>query len=71
MSIQDSEKKIQKLTEQRDELKLELQRLRRPPLFIGTLCTMFKNGKAIVKSSTGPLFAVEVDSTIPREKLNP
>jgi ATP-dependent 26S proteasome regulatory subunit len=32
---------------------------------------MLKNGKALVKSSTEPLFAVEVDSTIPREKLIP
>ena len=51
-----------KLEEERDNLKLELQKLRQPPLFTGTLQEILENGKAIVKSSTGPSFVVVVDS---------
>lgn len=60
-----------KLEEERDNLKLELQKLRQPPLFTGTLQELLENGKAIVKSSTGPSFVVVVDSSIPKELLTP
>ncbi|MHA1213872.1 MAG: proteasome-activating nucleotidase [Candidatus Hodarchaeales archaeon] len=60
-----------KLEEERDNLKLELQKLRQPPLFTGTLQEILENGKAIVKSSTGPSFVVVVDSSIPRSTLSP
>lgn len=60
-----------KLEEERDNLKLELQKLRQPPLFTGTLQEILENGKAIVKSSTGPSFVVVVDSSIPNELLTP
>jgi proteasome regulatory subunit len=60
-----------KLEEERDNLKLELQKLRQPPLFTGTLQEILENGKAIVKSSTGPSFVVVVDSSIPKELLSP
>ena len=60
-----------KLEKERDNLKLELRKLHQPPLFVGTLCSMLENGQAIVKSSTGPLFAVVVDSSIPPELLIP
>ena len=65
------EVRIQKLNEERDNLKLELQKLRQPPLFVGTIHSLLDNGKAIVKSSTGPLFAVVVSSSIPRDLLIP
>lgn len=70
-NTQDFEKTIQKLTQEKDALKLELQKLRQPPLFVGTIHSLLDNGKAIVKSSTGPLFAVVVDSSIPRDLLVP
>lgn len=60
-----------KLEEVKDNLKLELQKLRQPPLFVGTIQSLLASGKAIVKSSTGPLFAVVVDSSIPRDLLVP
>ncbi|MFX0085484.1 MAG: proteasome-activating nucleotidase [Candidatus Hodarchaeota archaeon] len=60
-----------KLEEERDNLKLELQKLRQPPLFTGTIQEVLDNGKAIVKSSTGPSFVVVIDSSIPKELLNP
>lgn len=66
---QDYEVMIQKLQEERDALKRELQNHRRPLLFGGTVRTMLESGKAIVKSSTGPLFAVVVNESIPRELL--
>ncbi|NHJ02279.1 MAG: AAA family ATPase [Candidatus Heimdallarchaeota archaeon] len=58
-----------KLEEERDNLKLELQKLRQPPLFTGTIQEILENGKAIVKSSTGPSFVVVIDSSISREEL--
>jgi len=60
-----------KLEEERDNLKLELQKLRQPPLFTGTLQEVLDNGKAIVKSSTGPSFVVVVDSSITDDILTP
>ncbi len=60
-----------KLEEDRDNLRLELQKLKQPPLFTGTLLEVLDNGKAIVKSSTGPSFVVVIDSTIPKETLVP
>ena len=60
-----------KLEEDRDNLRLELQKLKQPPLFTGTLLEVLGNGKAIVKSSTGPSFVVVIDSTIPKDILVP
>ena len=60
-----------KLEEERDNLKLELQKLRQPPLFTGTIQEVLENGKAIVKSSTGPSFVVVIDSSIPQGLLTP
>jgi proteasome regulatory subunit len=60
-----------KLEEDRDNLRLELQKLKQPPLFTGTLLEVLDNGKAIVKSSTGPSFVVVVDSSIPQNTLLP
>jgi proteasome regulatory subunit len=60
-----------KLEEDRDNLRLELQKLKQPPLFTGTLIEVLENGKAIVKSSTGPSFVVVIDSSIPQDSLLP
>ena len=60
-----------KLEEDRDNLRLELQKLKQPPLFTGTILEVLDNGKAIVKSSTGPSFVVVIDSSIPKEQLLP
>jgi proteasome regulatory subunit len=60
-----------KLEEDRDNLRLELQKLKQPPLFTGTLLEVMDDGKAIVKSSTGPSFVVVIDSTIPKDTLLP
>ena len=60
-----------KLEEDRDNLRLELQKLKQPPLFTGTILEILDDGKAIVKSSTGPSFVVVIDSSIPKDKLLP
>ncbi|MCK5183687.1 MAG: proteasome-activating nucleotidase [Candidatus Heimdallarchaeota archaeon] len=60
-----------KLEEDRDNLRLELQKLKQPPLFTGTILEVLDDGKAIVKSSTGPSFVVVIDSSIPKDKLLP
>ncbi|MCK4849342.1 MAG: AAA family ATPase, partial [Candidatus Heimdallarchaeota archaeon] len=60
-----------KLEEDRDNLRLELQKLKQPPLFTGTILEVLDSGKAIVKSSTGPSFVVVIDSSIPKDMLLP
>jgi proteasome regulatory subunit len=45
------EREIRKLTS-------ELDRLKTPPLIVGTILDVMSNGKMIIKSSTGPKFVV-------------
>jgi proteasome regulatory subunit len=49
--------KIQQERELR-KLKSELERLRTPPLIVGTIVDALENGKVVVKSSAGPNFVV-------------
>lgn len=49
--------KIQQERELR-KLKSELERLRTPPLIVGTIIDSLENGKVVVKSSAGPNFVV-------------
>ncbi len=49
--------KIQSERETR-KLKSELERLRTPPLIVGTIIDALENGKVVVKSSAGPNFVV-------------
>ncbi len=62
---------LSKLEKETQSLRTELDKLRQPPLITATIIEMMGNDKAIVKSSTGPNFYVNVASTIPREKLQP
>lgn len=62
---------LSKLEKETQSLRTELDKLRQPPLITATIIEMMGDDKAIVKSSTGPNFYVNVASTIPREKLQP
>ncbi|TET08357.1 MAG: AAA family ATPase, partial [Candidatus Thorarchaeota archaeon] len=52
-------------------LRTELEKLRQSPLITATVVEMLDDGRAVVKSSTGPNFVVHVASSISRDRLSP
>jgi proteasome regulatory subunit len=52
-----------------NSIRIELERLRTPPLFSGSILELLDQGRVIVKSSTGPTFVVQVAGRIPTEEL--
>lgn len=52
-------------------LRMEFERLRAPPLIAATLLDVLPDGRAIVRSSTGPHFVVSVSQFIAPEDLKP
>lgn len=51
--------------------KTEIEKLLSAPLIEAVLIQVLDNGKAIVKSSTGPNLVVEIMDNVPRESLKP
>ena len=60
-----------RLEKETQTLRTELEKLRQSPLITATVVEMLEDGRAIVKSSTGPNFVVHVASSIPKEKIQP
>jgi proteasome regulatory subunit len=60
-----------RLEKETQTLRTELEKLRQSPLITATIVDMLEDGRAIVKSSTGPNFVVHVSSSIPMDKLEP
>ncbi len=58
-----------RLEKETQTLRTELEKLRQSPLITATIIDMLEDGRAIVKSSTGPNFVVHVASSISRDKL--
>ncbi|MCQ2070969.1 MAG: proteasome-activating nucleotidase [archaeon] len=52
-------------------IRTELERIRSPPLIIGTLRDVLPNNKVVVKSSTGPDFIVSISQHIDEKDLVP
>lgn len=50
-------------------LKAELERLKQPPMIIGTVNDLLPNGKVIVRSTTGPDFIVDISTGVDRSAL--
>ncbi|HEY9205173.1 MAG TPA: proteasome-activating nucleotidase [Candidatus Methanoperedens sp.] len=63
----------QKLKYERElrQLKSELERLKTPPLVIGTVIDALENGKVVIRSSTGPQFVVGASQLINNSELMP
>ena len=55
-----SESELFRLQKDLTRVRTELERLRSPPLIIGSLKDVLPDGRVIVKSSTGPDFIVSV-----------
>ncbi|MGC9434694.1 MAG: proteasome-activating nucleotidase [Methanomicrobiales archaeon] len=53
------------------KLKSELERLRTPPLIIGTITDVLEENRAIVRSSAGPRFLVRTPQLVDREQIKP
>ncbi|MHA1905778.1 MAG: proteasome-activating nucleotidase [Candidatus Thorarchaeota archaeon] len=60
-----------RLEKETTTLRAELEKLRQSPLITATISEMLEDGRAVVKSSTGPNFVVHVSSSISKEKLQP
>lgn len=64
------EAEIVRLQREVKRLKTELDRLRYPPLIVGTVRDILTDGRLVVKSSTGPDFVVNSAETVEHEKLS-
>ncbi|TFF87074.1 AAA family ATPase [Candidatus Thorarchaeota archaeon] len=60
-----------RLEKETQTLRTELEKLRQSPLITATVIDILEDGRAIVKSSTGPNFVVHVASSISRDRLHP
>lgn len=66
-----SESELFRLQKDISRLRNELERLKSPPLIIGSLRDVLPNNRVVVKSSTGPDFMVSVSEYVPQEDLIP
>ena len=60
-----------RLERELNALRMEIERLKYPPLIAATVTEILSDGRVIVKSSTGPNFVVHVSPMVPREKIHP
>ena len=54
-----------------NNLKVELERLRSPPLFMGTIVELLDNKTAVVRSTTGPNLVVSISRQVDVNNLKP
>jgi proteasome regulatory subunit len=66
-----SEGELFRLQKDLSRVRTELERLKSPPLIVGSLRDVLPDNKVVVKSSTGPDFIVSVSEYIPPEDLIP
>jgi proteasome regulatory subunit len=66
-----SEGEVFRLRKDHSRIRSELERLKSPPLIIGSLRDILPDNKVVVKSSTGPDFVVSISEYIPQEDLVP
>ena len=64
-----SESELFRLQKDISRLRNELERLKSPPLIIGSIKDVLPNNRVVVKSSTGPDFVVSVSEYIPESDL--
>ncbi len=58
-----------RLQDENEKLKKELNRMKLPPLLIGSVEDIVDERRIVIRSSTGPSFLVYTSEHIPREKL--
>ncbi|MFW9980390.1 MAG: proteasome-activating nucleotidase [Candidatus Thorarchaeota archaeon] len=60
-----------RLEKETQTLRTELEKLRQSPLITAIISEILDDGRAVVKSSTGPNFVVHISSSISKDKLQP
>ncbi|HIP84157.1 MAG TPA: AAA family ATPase [Methanothermococcus okinawensis] len=65
------QREIIQLKKENEILKRELDKLRIPPLILGTVTDKVGKRKAVVKSSTGPSFLVNISQFVDHEEIVP
>lgn len=66
----EEDKKIKFKRETR-KLRSEIERLKKPPLVVGTVVDVLENQKLVVKSTTGPKFVVDGANVIEEKDIEP
>ncbi len=69
--MKDEEDKKIKFKREVRKLKSELERMKKPPLVVGTVLDVLNNDKIVVKSTTGPKFVVDGSNLIDEEEIQP
>ncbi|MFP4185486.1 MAG: proteasome-activating nucleotidase [Candidatus Natronoplasma sp.] len=62
---------LERLKKETKELKKEVARLKKPPLLVGQVKELLPEDKAVIESSTGPDFIVNVADFLPNNNLQP
>jgi proteasome regulatory subunit len=62
---------VRSMTKEVQRLTVELEKVKHPPLIVGSVLDLLVDGRAVIKSSTGPNFVVPVADFVNREKLTP
>ncbi len=62
---------VRAMTKEVQRLTVELEKSKHPPLIVGSILDILVDGRAVVKSSTGPNFVVPVADFVNKEKLTP
>ena len=62
---------LERLKKETKELKKEVARLKKPPLLVGQVKELLPDDKAVIESSTGPDFIVNVADFLPNNDLTP
>lgn len=62
---------IQNLKRETKRLTLELEKMRHPPLIVGTILDVLVDGRVVIKSSTGPNFVVPVADFVDKVDIVP
>ncbi len=60
-----------RLERELNDLKSEYEKLKSPPLVAGEVLDVLQDGRAVVKSSSGPKFLVEVSKFLENEEITP
>jgi proteasome regulatory subunit len=62
---------VRSLTKEVQRLTIELEKVKHPPLIVGSVLDVLVDGRVVIKSSTGPNFVVPVADFVDRAKLTP
>ncbi len=61
---------VQALTREVQRLTVELEKIKHPPLIVGTILDTLSDGRVVIKSTTGPNFVVPVADFVKRSELS-